>query len=100
MMIMKYYIFWIKSSKVSIVSFVVFFLEIPDILNAGQCLLLRNWDGDAKFLPNFKFRRFGQKHLDEKLKKVQRSETVEKPMDCEDSEWKIQIIAFVNLYIL
>ncbi|XP_076765966.1 translation machinery-associated protein 16 [Xylocopa sonorina] len=45
-------------------------IEIPDILNTSQCNMLRNWDGELKYLTNFKFRRFGKKHLNEALQKA------------------------------
>lgn len=45
-------------------------IEIPDILIAAQCELLRNWNGELRLLPNFKFRRFGRKHLNEALQKA------------------------------
>lgn len=32
--------------------------------------MLRNWHGELRFLPNFKFRRFGKKHLREAMAKV------------------------------
>ncbi|XP_012267516.2 translation machinery-associated protein 16 homolog [Athalia rosae] len=38
-------------------------IEIPDILNPAQCALLRKWDGELRYLPNFKFVRFGKKNL-------------------------------------
>ncbi|XP_046742657.1 uncharacterized protein LOC124409213 [Diprion similis] len=37
--------------------------EIPDIFNPAQCEMLRNWDGELRYLPNFKFTRFGKNHL-------------------------------------
>ncbi|XP_043797426.1 translation machinery-associated protein 16 homolog [Apis laboriosa] len=45
-------------------------IEIPDILNPTQCELLRNWNGELRYMTNFKFRRFGKKHLNEALKKT------------------------------
>lgn len=44
--------------------------EIPDILNPIQCEMLRNWNGELRYMTNFKFRRFGKKHLNEALKKA------------------------------
>ncbi|XP_051171623.1 translation machinery-associated protein 16 homolog [Leptopilina boulardi] len=38
-------------------------IEIPDILTTSQCEMLKKWDGELRYLPNFKFRRFGQKDL-------------------------------------
>lgn len=32
--------------------------------------MLRNWQGELRFLPNFKFRRFGKKHLREAMVKA------------------------------
>ncbi|CAL7934108.1 unnamed protein product [Xylocopa violacea] len=51
--------------------------EIPDILNTSQCNMLRNWNGELKYLTNFKFRRFGKKHLDEALQKA-----AKEPKEC------------------
>ncbi|XP_076629128.1 translation machinery-associated protein 16 [Colletes latitarsis] len=45
-------------------------IEIPDILNAAQCEMLRKWNGELKYLPNFKFRRFGKTHLNDALRKT------------------------------
>ncbi|XP_050441704.1 translation machinery-associated protein 16 [Adelges cooleyi] len=33
-------------------------IEVPNILDAGQLLYLRTWDGDIRYLPNFKIIRF------------------------------------------
>ncbi|XP_015589508.1 translation machinery-associated protein 16 [Cephus cinctus] len=44
-------------------------IEIPDILNSTQCTMLRKWDGELRYLPNFEFRRFGKKHLNELAQK-------------------------------
>ncbi|XP_043479026.1 translation machinery-associated protein 16 homolog [Leptopilina heterotoma] len=38
-------------------------IEIPDILITSQYEMLRKWDGELRYLPNFKFRRFGKKDL-------------------------------------
>lgn len=43
--------------------------EIPNILNSTQCEMLRKWDGDVRYLPNFVFRRFGRRHV-EQYKKI------------------------------
>ncbi|XP_017758596.1 PREDICTED: translation machinery-associated protein 16 homolog [Eufriesea mexicana] len=45
-------------------------IEIPDILNATQCQMLREWNGELRYLTNFKFRRFGKRHLEETLQKA------------------------------
>ncbi|KOC69930.1 Translation machinery-associated protein 16, partial [Habropoda laboriosa] len=45
-------------------------LEIPDILDAHHCMVLKNWDGELNYLPYFKFRRFGKKHLNQALQKM------------------------------
>ncbi|XP_053980730.1 translation machinery-associated protein 16 [Hylaeus volcanicus] len=45
-------------------------IEIPDILNASQCEMLRKWNGELKYMTNFKFRRFGKKHLNDALQKA------------------------------
>ncbi|XP_008551451.3 translation machinery-associated protein 16 [Microplitis demolitor] len=44
-------------------------IEIPNILNSTQCEMLRKWDGDVRYLPNFVFRRFGRRHV-EQYKKI------------------------------
>ncbi|KAJ8675194.1 hypothetical protein QAD02_010980 [Eretmocerus hayati] len=36
-------------------------LEIPNILNTAQCNMLKKWNGDLKFLPNFKLIKFRKK---------------------------------------
>ncbi|XP_011310079.1 translation machinery-associated protein 16 [Fopius arisanus] len=38
-------------------------IEIPNILVSSQCEMLRKWDGELRYLPNFSFRRFGKKHV-------------------------------------
>lgn len=38
-------------------------LELPDLLNATQVEMLKGWNGELRFLPNFKLRRIGKKHL-------------------------------------
>lgn len=48
--------------------------EIPDILTPPQCAMLQKWDGDLKFLHNFKFRRFGVKHLEQAITKHDKNE--------------------------
>ncbi|XP_076239382.1 translation machinery-associated protein 16 [Calliopsis andreniformis] len=45
-------------------------IEIPDILTASQCEMLRNWNGDLRYITNFKFRRFGKTHLNDALQKL------------------------------
>ncbi|XP_033225352.1 translation machinery-associated protein 16 [Belonocnema kinseyi] len=50
-------------------------IEIPDILNTGQCEMLQKWDGELRYLPNFKFRRFGKKDLERARQQEQRSRT-------------------------
>lgn len=45
--------------------------------------MLRNWDGDLKLLPNFKFRRFGKKHLTDTMnREMQR---IEKQINMDNS---------------
>lgn len=46
--------------------------EIPDILTPTQCEMLRKWNGELRFLPNFKFRRFGKKHLKDALQRIEK----------------------------
>ncbi|EZA62923.1 hypothetical protein X777_04632 [Ooceraea biroi] len=50
-------------------------IEIPDILIATQCEMLRSWNGELRLLPNFKFRRFGKKHLREALQRKMKTES-------------------------
>lgn len=45
-------------------------IEIPDILNTTFCKMLINWNGELRYLSNFKFRRFGKTHLNEALEKM------------------------------
>ncbi|XP_034937816.1 translation machinery-associated protein 16 [Chelonus insularis] len=50
-------------------------IEIPNILNSTQCEMLRKWDGDVRYLPNFVFRRFGKRHVEEMQRKILKSES-------------------------
>lgn len=34
--------------------------------------MLRNWNGELRLLPNFKFRRFGKKHLKDALQRMEK----------------------------
>lgn len=62
-------------------------LEIPDILTPSQCEMLRNWNGELRYLQNFKFRRFGKKHLNDALQKVNKQITVDtNKMESQNSE--------------
>ncbi|XP_032671197.1 translation machinery-associated protein 16 homolog [Odontomachus brunneus] len=47
-------------------------IEIPDILIPAQCEMLRTWNGELRFLPKFKFRRFGKVHLKNTLQKIEK----------------------------
>ncbi|XP_063368966.1 translation machinery-associated protein 16 homolog [Cydia amplana] len=38
-------------------------LEMPDLLDAEQMQVLRNWNGELRFLQHFKLKRFTRKHL-------------------------------------
>lgn len=40
-------------------------IEIPDLLNTQQLKYLRNWDGELRFIQNFKLRRIGKPLLDQ-----------------------------------
>ncbi|XP_031846031.1 translation machinery-associated protein 16 [Nomia melanderi] len=53
-------------------------IEIPDILNTTQCDMLRKWNGELKYLTNFKFRRFGKKHLNDILQKARKQQNIDK----------------------
>ena len=52
-------------------------IEIPDILTASQCKMLKNWDGELRYLPNFKFTRFSRKHLNDALQEAKKSPKVQ-----------------------
>lgn len=41
----------------------MFFPELPDLLNPVQLLLVQKWQGELRFLQNFKLRRFTQSLL-------------------------------------
>lgn len=64
-----------------------YFVEIPDILISKQCEMLRTWNGELRLLPNFKFRRFGKKHLRDALQRIEKQPktAVEKSTDCTES---------------
>ncbi|XP_026728782.1 translation machinery-associated protein 16 homolog [Trichoplusia ni] len=38
-------------------------LEMPDLLDAQQMEVLRNWNGELRFLQHFKLKRIARKHL-------------------------------------
>lgn len=57
---------------VNIVAIQYYFVEIPDIFIPKQCDILRTWNGESRFLPHFKFRRFGKKHLRDALQKMEK----------------------------
>ncbi|OAD56192.1 Translation machinery-associated protein 16 [Eufriesea mexicana] len=60
-------------------------IEIPDILNATQCQMLREWNGELRYLTNFKFRRFGKRHLEETLQKARNPSVEDKLENTENS---------------
>lgn len=64
-----YQIFIIFNAHLYIYKF-FYVSEIPDILNPTQCEMLRNWNGELRYMTNFKFRRFGKRHLNEALKRA------------------------------
>ncbi|XP_050299768.1 translation machinery-associated protein 16 homolog [Anthonomus grandis grandis] len=45
-------------------------IEIPDLLNASQLNMLKTWNGELRFLQNFKLRRFSLQHLKEENEKI------------------------------
>lgn len=51
-------------------------LEIPDILTASQCKMLKNWNGELRYLPNFKFTRFSKKQLNDALQEAKKQPKV------------------------
>ncbi|KAK0088521.1 hypothetical protein PV325_011720 [Microctonus aethiopoides] len=53
-------------------------IEIPNILNSTQCEMLREWDGDVRWLPNFTFRRFGKRHVEELTTQRENTKSEEK----------------------
>ncbi|CAG4931570.1 unnamed protein product [Colias eurytheme] len=38
-------------------------LEMPDLMDANQMEVLRNWNGELRFLQHFKLKRIARKHL-------------------------------------
>ncbi|KAJ2940205.1 hypothetical protein O0L34_g11772 [Tuta absoluta] len=38
-------------------------IELPDLLDVQQMEVLRNWNGELRFLQHFKLKRFSKKHL-------------------------------------
>ncbi|XP_045465516.1 translation machinery-associated protein 16 homolog [Harmonia axyridis] len=42
-------------------------LEIPDLLNTEQANLLRTWNGELRYLPNFKLKRYTQSFFKSKI---------------------------------
>lgn len=40
------------------------FAEIPNVLNSNQFKLLKEWNGELRFLPKFKLKRFSKKYLE------------------------------------
>ncbi|CAH0553410.1 unnamed protein product [Brassicogethes aeneus] len=46
-------------------------LEIPDLLDARQFNMLKEWNGELRFLQNFKIKRYSRKNLEEERKKLQ-----------------------------
>ncbi|XP_026313523.1 translation machinery-associated protein 16 homolog [Hyposmocoma kahamanoa] len=38
-------------------------MEMPDLMDQSQMEVLRNWNGELRFLQNFKLKRFAKKHL-------------------------------------
>ncbi|XP_045523223.1 translation machinery-associated protein 16 homolog [Pieris brassicae] len=38
-------------------------LEMPDLMDIHQMEVLRNWNGELRFLQHFKLRRYARKHL-------------------------------------
>ncbi|RZC32747.1 BRCA1-A complex subunit BRE-like [Asbolus verrucosus] len=59
-------------------------LEIPDVLNIPQFQLLRQWNGELRFLPKFKLKRYSRKYLEGSCTHASAKDTkqnVEKTMD-------------------
>lgn len=46
-----------------------FCLELPDLLNPAQVEVLRKWNGELRFLTNFKLRRISKKLLNTEMEK-------------------------------
>jgi len=38
-------------------------IEIPDLMNAAQVVLLKNWNGELRFLQKFKLKRYGFRNV-------------------------------------
>lgn len=41
----------------------VFHIELPNLLDEAQMKVLKEWNGELRFLQNFKLVRLGKKHL-------------------------------------
>lgn len=39
-------------------------LEVPDLSNTEQMQLLKSWNGELRYLPNFKLKRISRKYLE------------------------------------
>ncbi|RZF43331.1 hypothetical protein LSTR_LSTR001592 [Laodelphax striatellus] len=50
-------------------------IEIPDLLNATQVSMLKDWNGEIRFIQNFKLRRFSKQFISSKLNKIEKSES-------------------------
>ncbi|XP_044257836.1 translation machinery-associated protein 16 [Tribolium madens] len=46
-------------------------LEIPDLLNIQQFSFLREWNGELRFLPKFKLKRYNRKALENAINNVE-----------------------------
>ncbi|XP_022190228.2 translation machinery-associated protein 16 homolog [Nilaparvata lugens] len=50
-------------------------IEIPDLLNATQVSMLKDWNGEIRFIQNFKLRRFSKQFLSSQLDKTEKSKS-------------------------
>lgn len=65
------------------ISFILHLIsEIPDVLNKTQLNLLRNWEGELRFLQNFKLVRYTKMKLEEANKTFKFSIDSPDDLDC------------------
>lgn len=55
------------------------FSEIPDLLDVEQFNRLKEWNGELRFLQNFKLRRFSKNILKEENKKLPKTNQTNPP---------------------
>ncbi|KAJ3667133.1 hypothetical protein Zmor_002538 [Zophobas morio] len=55
-------------------------LEIPDLLCVSQFTLLKQWNGELRFLPKFKLKRYSRSQLEAPITKTSEKENCQKGM--------------------